>query len=316
VDQMPLPQPPPRRRGCGETYPLCLFLKATLIMIAKRLNKVHELLQTLAEPTHEMQQFRDALTYNGKMPSRRTFERRLARLTLLLPDVIARLGTYLVEILAPFADSGRAAALDSTVLRAKDGAVWHKKHQLTGEVPHSRIDTEAGWTKSGWHGWVYGWKLHLACTVGTLWIPLAACLTPADVFDGTVGPSLVAQLPSVIRFVLGDQHYNGDEMQTACHLRGMELVATRGKQGGTYPHTDIGVEVRRLFHQLRSKAIENFNEHFKAIFDSHADVPTKGKVATTRFALSAVLVYQLGLWARHRLGLSPSLGLKPFLRAV
>lgn len=68
-------------------------------------------------------------------------------------------------------------------------------------------------------------------------------------------------------------------MQVACFQRGIELVATRG---GTYPHTDASVEVRRLFHQLRSKAIENFNEHFKAIFDSHADVPTKGEVATTR----------------------------------
>ena len=105
-------------------------------------------------------------------------------------------------------------------------------------------------------------------------------------------------------------------MQAACHQRGMELVATRGRTQGVYPHTDIGVEVRRLFHQLRSKAIENFNEHFKTIFDSHADVPTKGEVATTRFALSAVLVYQLGLWARHRLGLPPAQGLKPFLRAV
>lgn len=209
VDQMPLPEPDAPRRGRVETYPLCLFLKATLIMIAKRVNKVHELLQTLAEPTREMQRLRNALTCAGKMPSRRTFERRLARLTLLLPDLIARLGACLVNILQPFAQSGRAAALDSTVLRAKDGAVWHKKHQLTREIPHSRIDTEAGWTKSGWHHpravgtWIYDWKLHLACTVGSLWIPLAACLTPADVFDGEIGPTLVAYLPADIRFVRG-----------------------------------------------------------------------------------------------------------------
>ena len=316
VNQVPLPRHRLPHRGRAEFYPVCLFIKAALIMIAKRLNKVHELLETLAEPTAEMQRLRDALCHEGKMPSRRTFERRLLRLTDQLSDLIAGLGELLIERLDPFAQTGRAAALDSTLLRAKDNAVWHKKHQLTGEIPHSRIDTQAGWTKSGWHGWVYGWKLHLACTVGSLWIPLAACLTPADVFDGEIGPRLVAQLPTDIRFVLGDQHYNGEGMQAACHQRGMELVATRGRSQGAYPHTDNGVEVRRLFHQLRSKAIENFNEHFKAIFDSHADVPTKGRIATTRFALSAVLVYQLGLWARHRLGLPPCQGLKPFLRAV
>ena len=252
------------------------------------------------------------------MPTRRTFERRLAGLAEVLPQWITQLGAFLVELLGVWRASGRAVAMDSTVLRAKDNAVWHKKHQEAGEVPHSRIDTEAGWTKSGWHHpryvgtRVYGWKLHVA-TVGDVWIPLSARLTAANVFDGEIAVPLVAELPSAVGFVLGDQHYRTPEMEQACHLRGMELVATRG---GKYPHGDVGKEVRRVFHQLRSKSIENFNEHFKGIFDSHSDVPTKGKVATTRFALSAILVYQLGWWARHELGLPPCQGLKCFLRAV
>jgi hypothetical protein len=44
--------------------------------------------------------------------------------------------------------------------------VWHKKDREAGIVPHTSIDTEAHWTKSGWHSWVYGWKLHLLVTVG------------------------------------------------------------------------------------------------------------------------------------------------------
>ena len=62
-----------------------------------------------------------------------------------------------------------------------------------------------------------------------------------------------------------------------------------------YPHTDAGVEVRRIFHELRSRTIENFNGQFKSIFDGQAQVPTKGLLDTTRFALGAVLVYQLAL---------------------
>jgi hypothetical protein len=61
-------------------------------------------------------------------------------------------------------------AVDSTVLRAC-GGVWHRKHREAGVVPHTSIDPEAGWTKSGWHGWVYGWKLHLVRTVAGVWIP-------------------------------------------------------------------------------------------------------------------------------------------------
>jgi hypothetical protein len=97
-------------------------------------------------------------------------------------------------------------ALDSTVLRAK-GGVWHKKDKKAGKVPHTSIDTEADWTKSGWHGRVYGWKLHLAIAVCEVWIPPAARLTPANTAVNAVAPYLIERLPEEARFVLGDIHY-------------------------------------------------------------------------------------------------------------
>jgi hypothetical protein len=314
LENLPLPfSPEPRRPGRKFHYDQRLFLKAAVIMTLKKFSKVYELLTTIKEPTPEMRLLREHLIYQQRMPTRRTFERRLTALAEILPLLIARIGALLVVLLSVWQEAGRAVAMDSTILHAKDKAVWHKKHQETGEVPHTRIDTEAGWTKSGWHGWIYGWKLHVTATVGSVWIPVCACLTVANVHDGAMGQEMVSQLPSQTRFVLGDQHYRTEEMEAACHRRGIELIAT---QAGKYPHTNPGVEVRRVFHQLRSKTIENFNEHFKAIFDSHCAVPTKGKAATARFALSAILVYQLGLWVRHELGLPPHQGMKAFLRAV
>jgi hypothetical protein len=116
----------------------------------------------LAQPTPEMQLLRVLLSEEGKFPSRRTWERRLKALPDTLPaQRLGCLGRYLVALIRPWANCGRAVALDSTVLRAR-GGVWHKKDREAGEVPHTSIDTEAHWTKSGWHGWVYGWKLHLA----------------------------------------------------------------------------------------------------------------------------------------------------------
>ena len=60
-----------------------------------------------------------------------------------------------------------------------------------GVVPHTSIDTEAHWTKTGWHGWVYGWKLHLVVTAAAVWIPLAAELTPANAADNELAPALL-----------------------------------------------------------------------------------------------------------------------------
>jgi hypothetical protein len=94
----------------------------------------------------------DLLKEGECFPSRRTFERRLKALCESLPNQIGCLGRHLVELLKPWAKSGSTVTLDSTVLWAK-GGVWHKKDREAGVVPHTSIDTEAGWTKS-WHRWV------------------------------------------------------------------------------------------------------------------------------------------------------------------
>jgi len=306
--------PPPKKRGRGRPkfYPDRLFLKALVIMIVRHLHKVNELRSVLDQPTPEMRILRSLLMEQGSYPCRRTWERRLKAIPDTLPAQIGCLGRYLVALIKPWADCGRAAAIDSTVLRA-NGGVWHKKHREKGVVPHSSIDTEAHWTKSGWHGWVYGWKLHIAATVAAVWIPLAAMLTPANTADNEAAPALIAELPPDTRYLLGDIHYNAPNVREAWESDERFLVTP---QYGTYPHDDEGKEVRRILHKLRSITIENFNEQFKGIFDGHGQVPTKGLINTQRFALGAILVYQLALLYRFEHDMDLRVGLKPLLKAA
>ena len=312
VDRIPPSAPEHRRRGRPPRYSDRLFLKALVVMLVRHLHRPGELLAVLDEPTAEMLQIRALLSQGGQWPCRRTWERRLGRLPDTLAAQIGCLGRSLVEQLQPWAKCGRAVAIDSTVLQVR-GGVWHAKHRAAGIVPHTSIDTQAHWTKSGWHGWVYGWKLHLVSTVASVWIPLAAELTPANAADNELAPSLLADLPEEVRFVLGDLHYNAPNVREVCERDGRCLVTTHY---GSYPHTDEGVEVRRVFHTLRSASIETFNELFKSIFDAHGSVPTKGLRATRRFALGALFVYQLTLLARFEAGLNLRVGLKAFLKAA
>jgi len=313
VDRLPMSSPAVKRgRGRPSVYTDRVFLKALVIMIVRHLHKVHELLSVLEQPTVEMATLRGLLSQDGRFPSRRTWERRLKALPATLPAQIGCLGRHLIELIQPWASCGRAVAIDSTVLRAC-GGVWHQKHREKGERPHTSIDPEAHWTKSGWHGWVYGWKLHLVSVVAGVWFPIAALLTPANIADSEPAPALLAEVPAEVRFVLGDRHYNTPDLRESCEQTDRLLVATHY---GRYPHTDAGVEVRRVFHQLRSHSIENFNEHFKGIFDGHGQVPTKGLVATQRFALGAIFVYQLALLYRFEHDLDLCVGLKAFLKAA
>ncbi len=312
VDRLALPAPVPTGRGRPKVYSDRLFLKALVIMIVKRLATVPLLLTVLDQPTAEMQQLQALLREQARYPSRRTFERRLAAIPEKLPAQIACLGQYLLELMQPFETYGQAGAIDSTVLRA-NGGVWHKRDREANIVPHTSIDTEAHWTKSGWHGWVYGWKLHVVTTVAAVWLPLAAELTPANIADNELAFELLDTLNGNLRLLLGDSAYHDSDLRNECDARGITLVAA---MRGSSPHTDDGVEVRRIFHHLRSHAIENFNGQFKGIFDARQPVPTRGLLATRRFALGAVLVYQLTLWHRFEAGDDLRVGLKPFLKAA
>lgn len=305
----------PGKRGPGrpKVYPDRLIVKALIIMVIRRLYSAYSLLAFLEQDTDLTRELRTLLTdEQGRFPSRRTWERRLEALPDDLPGLIGALGRYLVRLIQPWAKQGRAAALDSTALRAK-GGVWHKKHREQGVVPHTSIDTEAHWSKSGHHGWWYGWKLHLACTVADVWIPLTARLTAANTHDSIPAPDLIRELPLEAYYILGDNHYKVPEVREQCASSNRCLVAS-GR--GPYPHTDPGVGVRRVFHLLRHQAIEPFNGLFKNVFDWGGQVPVKGLNRTQLIVLGAVLVYQLALLYQFEQGRPLARGIKPLLRAA
>jgi hypothetical protein len=313
VDRLPwLPEPAKRARGRPHTYSDRLILKALVIMIIRRLYTAYALLTFLNQDDPLPRQLRPLLQEQGRFPSRRTWERRLAALPPSLPGLIGHFGRPLVAQVQPWAKQGRAVAFDSTSL-ATGGGVWHKKHREQGLIPHSSIDTEAGWSKSGWHGWWYGWKLHLAVTVGSIWLPLAAELTVANRGDNEVAPLLLAQLPGEVRYVLGDTQYYDPELRQQCHRRGCDLIATRR---GSYPHRDGGAEVRKVFHKLRSQAIEPFNGLYKNVFEWRVKMPVQGLQRSQLLALGAVIVYQVVLLYQHEQNLPLGKGIKPLLRAA
>ena len=184
-------------------------------------------------------------------------------------------------------------------------------------MPHTSIDTEAHWTKSGWHGWIYGWKLYLITTVAAVWILLAAELTAANAADNVQALPLVKHLPAVEddgpRFLLGDVLDNDPDIRAMCEALGRLLVTP---QRGRYPHRDLGIGVRRIFERLRPQASENFNGQFKAIFNCLGRAPTRGLVATRRYVLGTVLVYQLALLHCYETKGDLRGGRQPFLQAA
>jgi hypothetical protein len=137
VDRLPWPPELVKRpRGRPNTYSERLILKALVIMIIRRLYTAYALLTFLNQEDPLPRQLRPLLSEQGRFPSRRPWERRLAVMPKSLPGLMGYFGRYLVVLLRPWAQHGRAVACESTPLKTS-GGVWHKIHREQGGCPSS-----------------------------------------------------------------------------------------------------------------------------------------------------------------------------------
>ena len=61
---------------------------------------------------------------------------------------------------------------------------------IKGVIPRSGIDTDARWGFSHTKGWIFGYKLHITASTGSLIVPLSADFTQADVQDNQMYPAI------------------------------------------------------------------------------------------------------------------------------
>src|SRR4030066_1396905 len=97
-----------------------------------------------------------------QIPHRTTLSRRFKSLYPTLQGFIAFLGDW-ASALSPEFDN-RVLIEDGSLFKAH-GPVWHQSDRKVGRVPEKlrNLDTNASWRKSAYHGWVYGYSLHLSC---------------------------------------------------------------------------------------------------------------------------------------------------------
>jgi hypothetical protein len=97
-----------------------------------------------------------------QVPDRSTLSRRYKALYPVLQALIA----FLAQDSVPLGKDLSTKHLyeDKSLFKAR-GAVWHQSDRQQGRIPDKvrRLDTDASWSKSAYHGWVYGYGLHLTC---------------------------------------------------------------------------------------------------------------------------------------------------------
>jgi len=98
-----------------------------------------------------------------RLPHRTTISRRYKALYDTLEDFIAFVGSFAQDLEPNF--RSKELFEDKSLFKAR-GPVWHQKDRQAGHIPDKlrNLDQDATWSKSAYHGFVYGYGLHVTCT--------------------------------------------------------------------------------------------------------------------------------------------------------
>jgi DDE family transposase len=237
------------------------------------------------------------------LPDRRTFDRRLAKISFDIKERIAGMGNLFVKekIVDPY-----IVAIDSTLLRAK-GHVWHKSSMIKGVVPRSGIDTDARWGFSHTKQWIFGYKLHITSSTGSFIVPLSADFTQANVYDNQMYPVITSLLPNEVRYLAADSGYDDHKLYNLSIDRGFELVCPVFEISGHTSSNRLQLiesyesELGQVIYSWRGISVEPLIEHIKDVFKIDP-LPVRGYHNAAGIVLLSVLIYQIMIYYNCKMG--------------
>jgi len=229
-----------------------------------------------------------------QLPDRRTFDRRFQ--VLPLKEMIANMDSV---FLSKRLVDDTTASVDSSLLKAK-GPVWHKSDMKQNRIPISGIDTDARWGFSKTRGWVFGYKLHISCSTGSLIVPLSAEFTTANIADNQVYKLLVSPLADLLQNIIADPAYDDGKLYQHSKESNLRPVCPIKKYDSTPPERLKLVEFYdseegQKIYSNRKISIEPLFEIIKSTFDIRT-VPVHGVEKSSSLVLLCVFVYQIAVY--------------------
>jgi hypothetical protein len=232
------------------------------------------------------------------LPSRRTFDRRLKTISNDIKERISIMGTLFVSegLVNPY-----ILAVDSTLIKAYKGRLWHKTSMRKGIVPRSGIDVDARWGFSHTREWIFGYKLHMISSTDSIVVPLSADVTTANIPDNRVYPDLISCLSpetsKKINFMVADPGYDDQSLYNLTMVKGIQLVCPIRRYKNTpverlqlvdFYQSALG----QIIYSRRSTSIEPLIEHIKSVFRIDP-VPARGFDKVCSIILLSALLYQI-----------------------
>ena len=148
-------------------------------------------------------------------------------------------------------------------------------------------------------GWIFGYKLHMISSTGSIIVPLAADFTTANVQNNQMyNPMISSSLTPETCLMIGDSGYDDHKLYDLSTKRGFELVCPVQRYKNT-PNNRLELiqfyesELDRLYtYSWRSKSIEPLIEHIKSVFRIDP-LPVRGYQMVAGIVLLSILLSQI-----------------------
>jgi hypothetical protein len=285
------PPPSPPKRGKKRDFCALSFLLLAAVAVTMRTFRDSELRKLLEKD----QQLLKALGFE-RVPHRTTIGRRLAGLISEAEEQIALLGERIVEEVKPAADRPAVSAIDGRMYKAQ-GPKWHKRDREKNLVPVGlrNVDTESKWSKSGYRGWVQGYRLLLQGLVFPAPVPIFAAWRPNNENEASLAiEELEADHLKVTDVLLGDETFGG----------GLFPYLYEEAGGWVLTSKQLPAERRSWKNDLFAYRKETIELLFQRIIQSAElkECQVKGEGRNGAFVLANVWLYQVCFLTDYRQG--------------
>ena len=199
---------------------------------------------------------------------------------------------------------------DKSLFKAA-GPVWHQKDRLNAHLPKDLrgVDKTATWSKSGYHGWVYGYGLHLTGIRNGF--PVMFHVLPANVNERKVLDTKKDRLiEKGVRCIVADNGYV-DKKRTAVFSQANVLLLTpkttlaeANALLGTDPlYTATQVATCQKARKVAIEPVFDLLSKLLSITGAHKPLPMRDLAYVSTFLGMGILLLQLSMLMNVRCGL-------------
>lgn len=286
-------EPPavPPKRGKQRDFSALSFLLLAIVAVTLRTFRDSELCTLLEQD----ERLRQALGF-ARVPHRTSIGRRLSALVAEAEEQIALLGQVILDEVPPATDQSQVSAVDGRMYEAA-GPKWHKSSREAGVVPVGlrNVDTDSKWSKSGYRGWVQGYRLLLQGLVFPAPVSVFATWRPNNQNEARLASEALEEgRLKVTDVLLGDTTFGGGDFP--------QLYAQAG--GWVLTPKQLSTEVRSWKDDLYDYRKQSIEPLFQRIIQAAGlkQCPVKGAGRNGAYVLASVWLYQICFLADYRAG--------------